>query len=62
MNAWPFDLWLRYGVGALKISPGEFWAMSVSDWLALTAKQSGWALRRAEFDELINQYPDEVTR
>jgi len=59
MSDWPFDLWLKYAVKALHLSPAEFWDMSVRDWLGLTAGQSTQGQTREKMDELMKHYPDE---
>ncbi len=60
MSEWPFDLWLKYAVKVLGLSPSEFWDMSVRDWLALTAVSSQ-GLPRGDFETLMQTYPDEKT-
>jgi len=58
-NEWPFDLWLRYACGRFGLSPAQFWAMSVRDWLVLCAPQTTGSLPRPEFENLMSIYPDE---
>lgn len=55
---WPFDLWLKTAVRGFSLSPTEFWAMSVRDWLALIASHSEQGLARTELSVLMNIYPD----
>ncbi len=58
MNAWPFDLWLRYAVLRLGLSPDAFWAMSVADFLALMRTTQTTPMNRADLGQLMNIYPD----
>ncbi|MEE9272465.1 MAG: phage tail assembly chaperone [Robiginitomaculum sp.] len=60
MDEWPFDLWLRYGVKALRLSPSEFWAMSVRDWFVLIMDAQTLGIERSELIKLMKNYPDEV--
>jgi len=55
---WPFDLWLKAAVRGFGLSPTEFWAMSVRDWLALLASGSEQGLARTELSRLMDIYPD----
>ena len=57
---WPFDLWLRYACLRFGLSPAQFWAMSVRDWLALCAPQNGGGLPRSGLQTLMTTYPDEA--
>ena len=60
MSDWPFELWLIYGVKGLGLSPENFWAMSVSDWLNLTAKNKMQTMARTDLETLMQTFPDEV--
>lgn len=57
MSRFPLDTWLRLAVTVFRLSPQEFWAMSVCDWLTLIAGEdpdvSPVALRK-----LMTQFPD----
>ncbi len=55
---WPFDLWLKTAVRGFGLSPIEFWAMSVRDWLSLLSNQTEQGLGRTEFSKLMGTYPD----
>ena len=57
-NDWPFDRWLKIAVHVLRISPSEFWAMSLTEWHMLTAREAQ-TLRRESLTELQTQFPDE---
>jgi len=61
VKEWPFDMWLKTAVRSFGLSPGEFWQMSVRDWLALIAGASEHGIARETFNELMNTYPDEDT-
>ena len=56
--SWPFRDWHRFAVRHLNLSPGEFWAMPLADWLALiepdTTPLDGAALRA-----LMEDHPDD---
>jgi hypothetical protein len=56
--SWPFATWHRTAVRQLQLSPTEFWAMPLSDWLALIAPDQP-ALDRTTLDDLMKDYPDE---
>lgn len=62
MDEWPFDLWLKYAVKALGLSPSEFWTMSVSDWLCLSAHDGGRVLTRQHLEHLMQIFPDKVSK
>ncbi len=57
MNDFPFDAWLRLSVTVLRISPSEFWAMSICDWLTLFS-QEPTGIARAGLTDLMARYPD----
>ena len=60
---WPFQMWLELAVRVYGLSPQEFWAMSLTDWLSLLSQNSKRAsmqpLNTASLSDLINQFPDE---
>ncbi|PHQ60443.1 MAG: hypothetical protein COC03_02250 [Robiginitomaculum sp.] len=58
-SEWPFDLWLKTAVRGFGLSPAEFWAMSVRDWLALLVRNGEQGLARTGLSTLMNTYPDE---
>lgn len=59
--SWPFADWQAVAVRRFQLSPTEFWAMPVREWLALLkgAKPSGF--ERSNLDNLMLTYPDEGT-
>ncbi len=60
MSAFPFDEWLRLSVTVLRISPEAFWAMSMRDWLTLTAAQSP-DITPDDLRALMTRFPDKDT-
>ncbi len=57
--SWPFDVWLRVAVKRFGLTPSEFWAMPVREWLILLKDTARPRFDRARFDDLIKLYPDE---
>lgn len=57
MSAFPFDPWLRLSVTVFKIPPADFWAMSVRDWLTLTAAEPR-DISPGDLRALMMQFPD----
>lgn len=57
MTPWPFDDWLRLAVHVFRLSPDQFWTMSVRDWMRLSASERA-ALSRTDFAQLCAQFPD----
>ncbi|WP_017930153.1 phage tail assembly chaperone [Robiginitomaculum antarcticum] len=55
----PFDRWLKIAVTILRISPSQFWAMSLLDWQMLTRIDEK-SLGRADLAALQHHYPDET--
>lgn len=55
----PFDRWLKIAVTILRISPSEFWAMSLLEWQMLTFTDAQ-TLGRAKLSALQSQYPDKA--
>jgi hypothetical protein len=56
--SWPFLAWHRLAVRHFSLSPSEFWAMPLADWLALIAPDTS-ALDHAALDQLMKDYPDD---
>ena len=54
---WPFDRWLKTAVHVLRITPSEFWAMSLCEWQMLTAREAQ-TLSRDGLLALQSQFPD----
>jgi uncharacterized phage protein (TIGR02216 family) len=52
---------MRFGLGVLRLSSREFWALTPRElaaaWAALMGEQSG-PLARSELDGLMERYPD----
>ncbi len=61
MSAFPFDDWMRLSVTVFKLSPRDFWAMSVQDWLTLTAPQTP-EISAVDLRSLMKKFPDEETQ
>lgn len=57
MSAFPFDIWLRLAVTVFKLSPRDFWAMSVRDWMALIQCENE-PVTRESLAILMSQFPD----
>lgn len=57
MTTFPFDSWLRLAVTVMRIAPSEFWAMSVRDWLTLSAVSNA-PLGREDLSKLSEKFPD----
>lgn len=56
--SWPFVAWHRLAVRHLSLSPTEFWAMPLADWLALVAPEVP-VLDAAVLEQLMKDYPDD---
>ncbi|HEY0105355.1 MAG TPA: phage tail assembly chaperone, partial [Rhizomicrobium sp.] len=51
--------WLSVGLGRLRLPPSVFWSLSLPEWRALLAPPPAhMPLARAEFEDLMSQYPD----
>ena len=59
-NDWPFEAWLKLAVCRFRLSPSEFWRMSVRDWLVLTRAERVPAMSTDELSALCIKFPDEV--
>lgn len=56
-----WQAWLAFGVVRLGLSPSEFWALSLTEWLALVGAVSGPAatpISRSDLAALMAQFPD----
>ena len=55
----PWDDAMRFGFGVLRLSPDQFWRMTPRE-LAFAAQARGIArpLKRADFLQLMERYPD----
>ncbi|MEL6687425.1 MAG: phage tail assembly chaperone [Pseudomonadota bacterium] len=56
--SWPFQSWHKIAIQRFGLSPSEFWAMPLADWLALLEPTSP-ALDRQSLTNLMKDYPDE---
>lgn len=57
----PWSDWFVFAVSVLRLSPHEFWQLSVVEWrwlLGTTQAISGESFNRDMLDALIEQYPD----
>jgi len=45
MKNWPFDQWQQIAIRRFNLTPSEFWAMPLRDWLSLMH-----GLKRGGFD------------
>lgn len=57
----PWDRMMELGLGALRLSPREFWAATPREIAAaFPARLRRDALTRPDLDELLTRYPDEA--
>ena len=65
----PWRRWLEIGLGAMGLSPRDFWDQSLAEWDARVAgfmemhgggAKSEEALSRAELDALMAEHPDDA--
>lgn len=57
-----WQAWLAFGVMRLGLSPSEFWALSLPEWLALVRSVSGaeaTPISRADLTALMARFPDQ---
>jgi uncharacterized phage protein (TIGR02216 family) len=62
LRPFPWDEAIGFGLGVLRLSPRDFWAMTPRE-LALAVRAVGGALampalQRSAFDDLMRRYPD----
>ena len=51
---------MSLGLGAMRLAPAAFWALSLPEWRALAEGSGGArALGRGEFENLMSLYPDQ---
>ena len=63
MSALTLSRLMALGMGALRLPPPVFWAMSPPELLAALGPAPGLdAPARADLDALMRRFPDEVTR
>ncbi len=56
-----WQAWLAFGVVRLGLSPSEFWALSLTEWLALVRAVSGakaTPITRSDLSALMAKFPD----
>ena len=61
MTPFPWDEAIGFGLGVLRLSPREFWAMTPRELAHAIAAVRGRApapLARGELDELMRRFPD----
>lgn len=51
--------WLRYAVGDLRLTPREFWDLSLREWLMLTQGPVERRMERRDLEQLMLQFPDD---
>lgn len=54
----PWGPWMRFGMGVLRLSPREFWAMSLTEWRAILAAHEPPLMGREEMVTLMQEHPD----
>ena len=59
---WPFQAWQQIAIRRFNLSPSEFWAMPVGDWLALMGGLKSSGVDQNALSELLKIYPDEETQ
>jgi len=63
MTPFPWDSAIGFGLGILRLSPNQFWAMTPRElnaaFVAISARNGALApLKRAELEQLMDQFPD----
>jgi len=60
MKPFPWDEAIGFGIGILRLSPKEFWAMTPRELALAIRAVTGAAspMRRDEFSDLMTRYPD----
>ena len=64
MHPFPWKQAIGFGLGVLRLSPDEFWRMTPRELAAAieTATGARAPLDRAGLSELMQRYPDELSR
>ena len=60
-KGYPWQSWFGYGVTMFRLSPEEFWALSVQEWrwlLSLLELDHEEALKHTGLEALMKKYPD----
>ena len=55
---WPFAAWHRTAITQLGLSPDQFWAMPLADWLALIRSDRA-PMSGAQLLDLLKDHPDD---
>ena len=55
---WPFETWQQIAIRRFHLSPSEFWAMPLRDWLVLLNGLKRHGIDRAALNDLLKIYPD----
>ena len=50
---------MQLGLGVLRLSPRDFWAATPREIAAAFASSVAQPMRRDDFDDLINRFPDQ---
>ena len=58
MSGFPWDAAMRLGLGRLRLSPREFWAMTLRE-LAAAAGPMQAPMSRGELERMMAKYPDD---
>ena len=58
-NEWPFSAWQSLAIRQFHLSPSEFWAMPVSEWLLLIGGLKSFGFDQIQLDDLMKKYPDD---
>jgi uncharacterized phage protein (TIGR02216 family) len=56
----PWDEFMRLGLGVLKLPPAQFWKATPREIAAAFPKKGQGALGRANFETLMQRFPDET--
>ncbi len=61
MTAFPWDAAMRFGLGVLRLSSRDFWAMTprelASAWGAIVG-ESGQPMGRSTLEQMMERFPD----
>ena len=55
----PWRDWLLFAVGALRLSPADFWSLTLGEWRWLSSNAPAAPMTIARLAELHRRYPDE---
>lgn len=57
-ESFPWRRMMELGLGVLRLSPADFWAATPREIAAAFPQRAASVLARADFDELMQQFPD----